>query len=147
MRKVLAALALMLVVPIGVCAQTTGGVRGYVHLRSFNKLDAAAKPIAGATVRITGASADETVTTDQRGFFVVFGLPPGPYQVYADAPDYTMSSFSFSQVCIHAGTVDEVSLALLPEIKIDWHFTEQYYLQRYRPSTTQTADLYSLGYC
>lgn len=60
---------------------TTGGIRGIV-------VDDAIRPIADAAVRITGAGADETATTDEGGTFTLSGLEPGTYFIEATHPLY-----------------------------------------------------------
>jgi hypothetical protein len=61
--------------------QTTGGIRGVV-------VDQAIRPLAGATVTVTGAGVNRTLATDASGTFTVADLKPGTYILKASKPLY-----------------------------------------------------------
>jgi hypothetical protein len=132
-------------------AQTTGGVRGFVRERPWDMSKPLGPAIPGATVYVVGRSATETVKTDRRGFYVIWDLPPGFYQLFADAEGYMRDAGDgWRYICIHAGNQENADLTVVPPLTVDWDYSylaKRRNADRFRPSQTQTADLYSIGDC
>lgn len=131
-------------------AQTTGGVRGFVR-ESFVNSDRRGPAIVGATVTAVGRNGFASATSDAHGFYVLWGLAPGVYEVIADAKGYVRDAAGGRrEICIHAGNQEYVELTVLQPARVMWNDDRLRHL-RYEelksPSKTQTADLYSVGDC
>ena len=90
-----------LAVQIGL-AQNAGTVRGTVT-------DPSAASVPGATVQITGNGTSRNAKTDGQGKFTIT-LPPGSYNVRADAKGFT--TFLQQNLTVSAGQVSPLDIAL-----------------------------------
>src|SRR6267143_7029355 len=102
-------LALMVIVLFadGTFAQsTTDGAIGGTVLDSSG----AAVPNAKVTVKNKGTNAEETVMTDDTGYFRVGKLQPAAYAVSVDAQGF--APFRAEQVFVDVGSVTEISARL-----------------------------------
>ncbi|HTV93694.1 MAG TPA: carboxypeptidase-like regulatory domain-containing protein [Verrucomicrobiae bacterium] len=130
--------ALVSISPPAVHAQTEGSVRGFI--RSAADLN---RPIANADVMILGRAGARRARANARGFFIVWGLPPGRYNLIALHDGYDPG---WRYLCLHAGDDQYVDLQLHREL--DFMPSPYYeYLMLFRPEPSQTVDLYSLGDC
>ena len=131
-------------------AQTTGGVRGFVHERFLDsKREGPAIP--GARVAAIGLAGSATTTADAHGFYVLWGLPPGVYSLRVDADHFIVDAINgWRYICIHAGNQEYVDLTVLQPAYVLWNY-DALWRRRFEelrlPSQTQTADLYSIGAC
>src|SRR2546423_7387480 len=103
LRKLLGPMALALVVPVMLAAQsqaTTGIIRGVVT-------DPSGAPVARATVTLREAQTgfQRQITTNERGIFVASLLPLGTYDVTARAVGFSESRRTGIQVRV-GSTVD-----------------------------------------
>ena len=151
MKSILAAVLLTLVPAAALADSNTGGLRGFVREHSYAEPPVADKPVAGATIYIWDGYTEIISKTDAHGFYVIFGLAPGFYEVTADNGAYTQNPFiSTRNICIHAGNVSDVNLEVVPRLVADYTYSEaikERYHKRFQPNTSQTADLYSIGEC
>ncbi len=126
--------------PINATADTVGSVRGYIRSPWDDQ-----SPLSGADIIIRGAAGTWRARTNARGFFVVWGLPPGRYGVAATHDEYLPAS---RVICVHADEDQYADLRLHPS---GWDIGASYmYFQeliRFRPDPSQTTDLYSIGEC
>src|ERR1700674_1275529 len=102
-------LALMVIVffACGAFAQsTTDGAVGGTVLDSSG----AAVPNAKVTVKNAGTNAEETVLTDDTGYFRVGKLQPAIYTVRVDAQGF--ASFRAEKVIVEVGSVTDISARL-----------------------------------
>jgi Carboxypeptidase regulatory-like domain len=72
------------------------------------------QPLPGATVTLTGADAQRTTTTDDRGRFRFLGLAPGAYSVKAEQGGYR--AVEVSGLDVRAGANLDQALVLAPEV-------------------------------
>lgn len=152
MKKAILLILAALLVPVSADADSnTGGVRGFVRESLLNNHNVGAAPVAGATVSLWDGFTQTTIKTDSRGFYVVFGLAPGLYEITADNGAYTTDPWvSWRDVCVHAGNVENVNLLVVPRLVADYEYSgaiRKRYWARFQPSQTQTADVYSIGDC
>lgn len=151
MRSIFAALLLTLVPAATLADSNTGGLRGFVREHAYAAPSRADRAVAGATVYVRGRNTAIAAKTDARGFYTVFGLAPGIYEVTADNGAYTRDPFISSRnVCIHAGNVLDVNLEVIPRLVADYTYSralQERYQKRFQPNASQTADLYSIGDC
>src|SRR5580658_5278732 len=77
----LTALVLAGIVPRNALAQNVGTIRGTVT-------DPSAAVVPGATVVATGNGVTRTAKSDGQGHYTVANLPPGKYNVRADAKGF-----------------------------------------------------------
>jgi hypothetical protein len=96
-------------------AETTGRVMGTI-------LNQANQPIAGASVKITGASlqGERTVTTDARGRFTLPLLPPGAYELTVNAAGKQEGVVAFT---LGLGKTLDIPISLLDESKVEIEVT------------------------
>ena len=83
----LAALTLACILQPNASAQNVGTLRGTVT-------DPSAAVIPNATVVATGNGLTRSVKTDGQGKYTIPNVPPGKYDVRADAPGFVPSFFS-----------------------------------------------------
>ncbi|HUR64242.1 MAG TPA: carboxypeptidase-like regulatory domain-containing protein [Candidatus Thermoplasmatota archaeon] len=86
--------------------QTTGGIRGVV-------VDQAIRPLAGATVVVSGQGTNKTLTTDATGAFTLAGLQPGTYFLKASKPLYDTQQ---QAVEVKAGVAPPVTKVQLNQV-------------------------------
>ncbi|MBK9152956.1 MAG: TonB-dependent receptor [Chloracidobacterium sp.] len=81
-----AVVALLLLSAAAFAQRTTADIVG-------NVIDSAGNPVAGATVTATnvGTAAARSITTNSSGAFRIVNLPPGLYDVTAEAPNFSRS--------------------------------------------------------
>jgi hypothetical protein len=99
----LAALVLAGVAPRNALAQNVGTIRGTVT-------DPSAAVVPGAKVIATGNGVTRTVTSDGQGRYTVPNLPPGKYNVRADAKGFV--TFIKSDLDVPAGQGNALDIAL-----------------------------------
>jgi hypothetical protein len=147
----LAAIVLCAVPSAARADSNTGGIRGYVREHAGSAPNAVGMPVAGASVQLWDGYEETAAHTDARGFYVLFGLHPGFYEVRADNGAFTTDPFlSERYVCVHAGIVEDVNLQVVPRLVADYDYDaaiKRRYYERFRPDPSQTADLYSIGGC
>jgi hypothetical protein len=100
-----------------------------------------------------------TTVSDARGFYVIFGVIPGKYEISAFKPSPHQRStwprpwpwYDLRYVCIHAGENETLSLDMR---RIGPHgFFYAPWVKRNleeqlrHPDASQTADVYSIGDC
>ncbi|MEA3203208.1 MAG: Carboxypeptidase regulatory-like domain [Thermoplasmata archaeon] len=85
---------------------STGGIRGVV-------VDQAIRPLAGATVTVTGPGTSRNTTTDATGGFSVAGLKPGLYLLKASKPLYDTQQQSIE---VKAGVAPPVTKVQLVQV-------------------------------
>ena len=98
-----AALVLVGIVPRNALAQNVGTIRGTVT-------DPSAAVVPGAKVIATGNGVTRTVTSDGQGHYTVANLPPGKYNVRADANGFV--TYLKSDVDVPAGQGSPLDIAL-----------------------------------
>lgn len=76
-------------------------------------VDAQSAPVSGVSVEVSGP-ANQTVSTDASGDFVVSGLPVGDYVARVDAPAFLLKSQPFS---VTSGTEVNLQLVLIAKPK------------------------------
>ena len=89
-------ISLLLSAAAGQAAAGTASMRGFVQ-------DEQGGVIRGAVVEVACGAVRQTLTTDERGAFLVRGLPAGPCTVSADAPLFAPSHEA--AVAGHSGTL------------------------------------------
>ena len=90
-------------------AQNPGGtVEGIVQDASGARV-----PRARVAIRQLQAATTRQITTDTRGEFRLDNLPPGPYRVTVEAPEFAEAS---SDVAVEVSTVHDVIVALQPAV-------------------------------
>jgi hypothetical protein len=77
---------------IAALAGTSGGISGKITDANTGK------PVAGAIVVVHAPSQELTTTTDARGYFRFFELPPDSYTITIDKGGYVMQSMSGYEV-------------------------------------------------
>lgn len=104
MSSKLTALAFLLVAPSLMAQDTTGTVLGTIR-------DAGGKPLAGATVTLSGAQllGERRMVTGADGAFRIPLIPAGAYSLSVYAKDYIGSKATFT---MHAGNILRQDLAL-----------------------------------
>jgi Carboxypeptidase regulatory-like domain/TonB dependent receptor-like, beta-barrel len=102
----IAALAMLLLVSSAFAQSTTDGAIGGTVLDTSG----AAVPNAKVTVKNTGTNAEETVITDNTGYFRVGKLHPAMYSVSVEAQGF--ARFKAEQVIVQVGSVTEISARL-----------------------------------
>jgi hypothetical protein len=146
---ILAAIAISVLAPLAAQGDTTGSVRGYVVPGGYRGRGYVEDLIPQIIVTYSSPVNVFTAHTDSKGFYTIFGMPPGKYTIYATTPDlgYDLLLSSY-HVCIHAGenlyrnlTVGFRDLPLRSAIE---RFD---YLDQFRPDASETADVYGLGDC
>ena len=104
-------LAIAVLVPLFVCADTTGSVRGFIRC-----IDCLGQPpIQGVVVTVFGPNGVWKSTTDAHGFYVIFGITSGRYKisVYDKSLVYLQQRLrSVHPLCMHAGDTKYVNLYL-----------------------------------
>jgi len=101
------ALVVMMLLACGLSAQSTtdGAVGGTVSDAS-----GAAVPNAKVTIQNTGTNAEETVMTDDTGYFRVGKLQPAIYTVSVEAPGFAL--YKVEKVIVQVGSVTDLSARL-----------------------------------
>lgn len=88
-------------------AQNPGGtIEGIVRDASGGRV-----PSARVAVRQLQAQTTRKITTDTRGEFRLDNLPPGPYRVTVEAPEFAEAS---ADVAVEVSTVHDVTVTLQP---------------------------------
>jgi hypothetical protein len=105
-RYSLALMAMMLLACVLFAQSTTDGAVGGTVLDSSGAVIAN----AAVTVRNNGTNAEETVMTDDTGYFRVGKLQPGNYTVSITAQGFAL--FTAQQVIVQVGTVTDLSAHL-----------------------------------
>ncbi|MBZ5534775.1 MAG: TonB-dependent receptor [Acidobacteriia bacterium] len=106
----LVAVSFCLANPVALHAQyTVGRVEGTI-------MDASDEGIAGATVtlRSVGTNAKRTYVTSHDGFYVFFAVPPGNYEISAEAPEFALRTVSLQVVTNQTVTLN-LNLAVGPQ--------------------------------
>lgn len=106
--RVLVLAAGLLALPLSLCAQTTGSVRGEVA-------DPAGAALPGVTVTLTGEpirGAERTASTGPSGGFLFAGLPTGLYSVRAELDGFTPQTLD--EVRVRINTTASVQIVLAP---------------------------------
>jgi hypothetical protein len=132
-------------------------VRGFI--RGYGLFGGLA-PLKGATVTISGPNGIWRTTTDANGFYVIFAITPGKYQIsarknqpgnYVPWENHPWPWFGLRYVCVHAGEDRTISLDL-PQVGPHGFFYAPWVrknleMLQYQPDASQSADVYSLGDC
>ncbi len=84
--------------------QTRGSISGQV-------VDTNKAAVAGATVKVTGAEGERTVTTNDQGMYTVDNLIPGTYKVRIEAPNFKATEVSDVVVFVGKTATTNVTLA------------------------------------
>jgi hypothetical protein len=88
-------------------AQNPGGtIEGFVRDASGARV-----PRAHVTIRQLQAATARKITADTRGEFRLDNLPPGPYRVTVDAPEFAEA---LADVAVEVSTVHDVTVTLQP---------------------------------
>jgi hypothetical protein len=107
--------------------------------------------IPQARVIAIGLSGLASTTSDVKGFYVLWNLPPGIYSLRAYANGYNVdASNGIRNICIHAGDEEYVDLTVLQPAHILWNdqaLAKRRREELWQPSKAQTADVYSVGDC
>jgi hypothetical protein len=77
---------------IAALAGTSGGIGGRITDANTGK------PVAGAVVVVLAGSEELTTTTDARGYFRFFALPPDRYSITVEKGGYVTQSWSGYEV-------------------------------------------------
>jgi len=146
--RALMLLMIALVVPLSAKADSTGSVRGYVMPRGVHQ-HYLEHLISDVIVTYSSPIGVFSARTNDKGFYVIFGMPPGKYTIFTTTPalgyDLLLSP---AHVCIHAGDDSyhnlEIGFRDLPMRSAIEAFD---YKAQFRPDASQTADVYSVGDC
>ena len=96
-----------LLLPVAVLAQNPGGtIEGIVRDASGARV-----PSARVAIRQLQAETTHKITTDTRGEFRLDNLPPGPYRVTVDVPEFAEAS---ADVAVEVSTLHDVTVTLQP---------------------------------
>jgi hypothetical protein len=82
---------------------TKGSIAGQVN-------DASGAAVAGATVKVTGGSAERTTTTNDQGLFSVENLNPGNYTVRVEMPNFKGAEIANVTVYVGKTATQNVTL-------------------------------------